>query len=130
MKKLTIQDAETVILALQDEIRRSPESRYNHRLHGILLIAQGMSGGQLAQLLGAGSMGPCRAYVAETATSWPVESAVGSAYHAASESSVFHVGSEWIKEPRDVTPLALFPATLPDKGPTGQSYSLLGRGGN
>lgn len=52
MKKLTIHDAETVILALQDEIRRSTESRYDHRLHGILLIAQGMSGGQVAQLLG------------------------------------------------------------------------------
>ena len=57
----------------------------------------------------------------------PVESAVGSAYHAESESSVFHIESEWIKEPRDVTPLALFLATLPDKGPTGQSYSLLRR---
>ena len=52
MKKLTLPDAETVILALQDEIRRSRESRYDHRLHGILLIAQGMSGGQVAQLLG------------------------------------------------------------------------------
>ncbi len=52
MKKLTIPDAETVILALQEEIRRSPESRYDHRLHGILLIARGMSGGQVAQLLG------------------------------------------------------------------------------
>ena len=52
MKKLTISDAETVILALQDEIRRSRESRYDHRLHGILLVAQGMSGGQVAQLLG------------------------------------------------------------------------------
>ena len=47
MKKLTIRDAETVILALQDEIRSSPESRCDHRVHGILLIAQGMSGGQL-----------------------------------------------------------------------------------
>lgn len=52
MKKLTIPDAETVVFALQDEIRRSTESRYDHRLHGILLIAQGMSGGQVAQLLG------------------------------------------------------------------------------
>ena len=52
MKKLTIPDAKTVILALQDEIRRSRESRYDHRLHGILLIAQAMSGRQVAQLLG------------------------------------------------------------------------------
>jgi len=52
MKPLTISDAPTVILGLQDEIRRNPESRYNHRLHGLLLIAQGMSGLQVAQLLG------------------------------------------------------------------------------
>lgn len=52
MKPLTIADAPTVILGLQDEIRRNPESRYNHRLHGLLLIAQGMSGLQVAQLLG------------------------------------------------------------------------------
>jgi len=52
MKPLMISDAPTVILGLQDEIRRNPESRYNHRLHGLLLIAQGMSGQQVAQLLG------------------------------------------------------------------------------
>lgn len=52
MKKLTVSDAETVILALQDEIRRSSESRYDHRLHGLLLIAQGMSATQVARLLG------------------------------------------------------------------------------
>ena len=52
MKPLTISDAPTVILGLQDEIRRNPESRYNHRLHGLLLIAQGRSGLQVAQLLG------------------------------------------------------------------------------
>lgn len=52
MKKLTVPDAETVILALQDEIRRSAEARYDHRLHGILLVAQGMSCNQVARLLG------------------------------------------------------------------------------
>jgi transposase len=52
MKKLTIQDAETVILGLQDEIRRSAEARYDHRLHGLLLVAQGMSAREVAQLLG------------------------------------------------------------------------------
>ena len=52
MKPLTIFDAETVILALQDEIRRSHESRYDHRLHGLLLVAQGMSCRQVAHLLG------------------------------------------------------------------------------
>lgn len=52
MKTLTIADASTVILGLQDEIRRTPESRYNHRLHGLLLVAQGMSGLEVAKWLG------------------------------------------------------------------------------
>jgi transposase len=39
-------------LSLQDEIRRTEESRYDHRLHAVLLVAQGMSGHQVAQLLG------------------------------------------------------------------------------
>ena len=52
MKPLTIKDAETVILGLQDEIRRSGEARYDHRLHGVLLVAQGLSCPQVAHLLG------------------------------------------------------------------------------
>jgi transposase len=52
MKKLIIEDAESIILGLQDEIRRSAEARYDHRLHGLLLVAQGMSGHEVAQLLG------------------------------------------------------------------------------
>lgn len=41
-----------MILALQDEIRRSDESRYDHRLHGILLVAEGFSCGEVSKLLG------------------------------------------------------------------------------
>ena len=52
MKKANISDAETAILILQDEIRRSYEARYDHRLHAILMVAQGMSCRQAAQLLG------------------------------------------------------------------------------
>jgi transposase len=52
MKPLKIKDAETLALGLQDEIRRSEESRYDHRLHGVLLVAQGMSCHQVSQLLG------------------------------------------------------------------------------
>jgi len=33
-----ILDAETMFLALQDEVRRSKESRYEHCLHGVLLV--------------------------------------------------------------------------------------------
>lgn len=52
MKPLTVPDAENVILALQDEIRRTDESRYDHRLHGLLLVAQGMTAPQVGRLLG------------------------------------------------------------------------------
>ena len=52
MKKAKITDAETVILILQDEIRRSYEARYDHRLHAILMVAQGISCRNVAQLLG------------------------------------------------------------------------------
>lgn len=55
MKALSISDAEEMILALQDEIRRSDQSRYDHRLHGVLLVAQGMSCPDVARLLGDGS---------------------------------------------------------------------------
>ena len=52
MKPLHIADAEIMSLALQDEIRRSEDSRYDHRLHGVLLVAQGMSCREAARLLG------------------------------------------------------------------------------
>jgi transposase len=52
MRKLRLPDAEIMILALQDEIRRSGEARYDHRLHGLLLVAHGMSCREVAQLLG------------------------------------------------------------------------------
>jgi 3-oxoacyl-[acyl-carrier protein] reductase len=35
--------------------------------------------------------------------------------------------NEWLKQPEDVVPLAMFLATLPLKGPTGQSFSLARR---
>jgi transposase len=52
MKALTISDAETMIFALQDEIRRSQEARYDHRLHAVLLVAQGVTCPEAAALLG------------------------------------------------------------------------------
>ena len=52
MKKLSITDADLMVLALQDEIRRSDEARYDHRLHAMLLVAQGMSCRKVAELLG------------------------------------------------------------------------------
>ena len=43
MRKLEIADAEVMRIAIQQEIVRSKESRYDHRLHGVLLVSQGMS---------------------------------------------------------------------------------------
>ena len=36
---------------------------------------------------------------------------------------------EWVKQPEDVVPLALFLATQPADGPTAQSFSLMRRDG-
>jgi transposase len=52
MKPLTISDKENMVMAIQDEIRRNDASRYDHRLHGVLLVAQGMTCPRVAQLLG------------------------------------------------------------------------------
>jgi len=52
MRPLGIADSATIILGLQDEIRRSEESRYDHRLHGVLLVAQGMTCPEVGKWLG------------------------------------------------------------------------------
>ncbi len=52
MKPLAIAGAESIILGLQDEIRRSEEARYDHRLHGVLLVAEGLTCPEVARLLG------------------------------------------------------------------------------
>lgn len=52
MRPLQIADAKAMILGLQDEIRRSEESRYDHRLHGVLLVAQGATCPEVGRLLG------------------------------------------------------------------------------
>ena len=54
MRPLMVDDAGEMLLALQDEIRRSEEARYDHRLHGVLLVARGMNAPRVARLLGDG----------------------------------------------------------------------------
>lgn len=54
MRKLEIKDAEIMRIALQQEIQRSEESRYDHRLHGILLVCSGLSCAKVAELFGHG----------------------------------------------------------------------------
>lgn len=39
-------------MALQDEIRRNDTSRYDYRLHGVLLVAHGITCPRVAELLG------------------------------------------------------------------------------
>ena len=52
MRKLQISDANIMQIAVQQEILRSEESRYDHRLHGVLLVSHGLSCGEVATLLG------------------------------------------------------------------------------
>jgi transposase len=52
MRKLAIADADIMQLALQQEILRSDEARYDHRLHGLLLVTHGLSCYDVAGLLG------------------------------------------------------------------------------
>lgn len=48
MRKLEISDRDVMSIAIQQEIARNDESRYDHRLHGMLLVANGMSARQAA----------------------------------------------------------------------------------
>jgi transposase len=52
MRKLQISDNEIMGIAVQQEIMRSGESRYDHRLHGILLVSQGLTCHEVADILG------------------------------------------------------------------------------
>jgi transposase len=52
MRKLVIADEEMMEIAVQQEIQRSEESRYDHRLHGILLVAQGFDCYEVADMFG------------------------------------------------------------------------------
>lgn len=49
---LHVESSETSVAILQNEIRRSPDSRYEHRVHAVLMVAQNMSCVQVAELLG------------------------------------------------------------------------------
>lgn len=52
MKKLEIADAAIMRIAIQQEIQRSDESRYDHCLHGLLLVAGGHTCQQVAEWFG------------------------------------------------------------------------------
>ena len=52
MQKLYLKDREVMTIAIQNEIVRNPEARYDHRLHGVLMVANGMSCYEVAGMLG------------------------------------------------------------------------------
>lgn len=52
MRKLQIADAGVVQLAIREEINRSEEARYDHRLHGLLLVSSGRSCNEVGALFG------------------------------------------------------------------------------
>jgi transposase len=52
MRKLTVVNAPTMAILLQNEIHRNDESKYDHRLHGVLLVALGHSCSETAKILG------------------------------------------------------------------------------
>ena len=52
MRKLSVEDGDDMVIALQNEISRSLELRYDHRLHGVLIVAKGMSYYDVSNILG------------------------------------------------------------------------------
>ncbi len=52
MRRLTVINAPSMVNLLQSEIHRNDESRYDHRLHGVLLVALGYSCSESAKILG------------------------------------------------------------------------------
>lgn len=52
MKRIQIEDNQIMQAAIQQEILRSEDSRYDHRLHGVLLVSKGMSCYQAGEFLG------------------------------------------------------------------------------
>ena len=52
MKRVKIQDNKIMQIAIQQEILRSEDARYDHRLHGILLVSKGHSCYEVGVMLG------------------------------------------------------------------------------
>ncbi|HAR49749.1 MAG TPA: transposase, partial [Smithella sp.] len=52
MKRLNISDSDVMEIALQNEILRSEDARYDHRLHGVLLVCRGFSSYEVAKMFG------------------------------------------------------------------------------
>jgi len=55
MKRITMPDAETFIASIQDELSRTKEGRYFHRLAVVLHVLRGASAYELSRPLGFSS---------------------------------------------------------------------------
>jgi transposase len=52
MQKLEIKNVDIMKVSIQHEIARSEDSRYDHRLHAVLLVCQGLSCPEVSKILG------------------------------------------------------------------------------
>ena len=52
MQRLEIKNVEIMKVSIQQEIARSEDSRYDHRLHGLLLVCHGLSCPEVSKILG------------------------------------------------------------------------------
>lgn len=52
MRQLTIKDSKNMQIAIQQEIHRSEDSKYDHRLHGVLLVLKGYDCYTISELFG------------------------------------------------------------------------------
>lgn len=52
MRRLEVKNADAMKIAIQQEIARSEESRYDHRLHGVLMVCQGFGCSEVSEILG------------------------------------------------------------------------------
>lgn len=52
MKKLEIKNVDIMKVSIKQEIARSEDSRYDHRLHVVLLVCQGLSCPEVSKILG------------------------------------------------------------------------------
>jgi transposase len=52
MQRLEIKNVDIMKVSIQQEIARSEDSRYDHRLHCVLLVCQGLSCPEVSKILG------------------------------------------------------------------------------
>lgn len=57
----------------------------------------------------------------------PVMTAMNAKFSKDKIDPIFTEGKEWVKEPEDILPIAYFIVSLPNDGPTAQTYSLMAR---